>query len=255
MNWIEALQKLLPALSGLPLVPKLVVSVISVLIIVLFLLLIWSPPRRGENEVGSISTTLTVWSEVDVEVYVDNAFLMKIDNSTGFDYVRKPIRVRPSSPIMIKAPGFEITRAISDVCDLEGDECKVRVGTDRLSDISITNEQKRAAMGSGEDIPGITERLRIDPASSVRANAAERLGYIGGEEAVTALKRALRDPDDYVKAKAAEALGRLQDPSLIPIIQEAYDKYERKERYGYIFEKALKDLRFVAQRDDTKTGR
>ena len=46
MNWVETLQRLVPLLSGLPLIPTLVISVIGVLITLLFLLLIWTTPPR-----------------------------------------------------------------------------------------------------------------------------------------------------------------------------------------------------------------
>jgi hypothetical protein len=50
MSWIEDLQKLVPWVSHLPLIPKIAVSLITLSINVVFLALVWAPPRKPATD-------------------------------------------------------------------------------------------------------------------------------------------------------------------------------------------------------------
>lgn len=192
---------------------------------------------------------ITVWSEVDTDVFLDGEYLMKVDHSSGFDYAVARINTHPSSEITFKSPSFEITKRVTQVADLQKGKCEIRIGTQRMSDIAITEKQKKEAMGREADIPIIIEHLLKEVSSSARYTAARKLGYIGEKSAIPALIEALKsDPDPYVKACIAEALGRIGDVSVIPILEEEFEKYDRKPSYGYIFEAALRDLNFIKLR-------
>jgi len=194
---------------------------------------------------------LTVWSEVDTEIYVDGEFLMKVDHASGFDYAGGRVNVHPQSKIFFKSPSFEITKSAAKIVNLEEQKCEIRIGTQRFSDIIITDQQKRDAMGTKADIPQLIEMLLNEVSSSVRYTAAKRLGYIGDNSAVPALIEALKnDPDAYVKARIALALGQIGDVSAIPILQDEYENYDRKPSYGDMFESALRDLEFIEQRSE-----
>ena len=198
----------------------------------------------------SFVTRLTVWAEIDANIYVDGIHKMSIDHSTGLDYSGVKVRVAPNSIITIKAVSFERSVSLWSLCDAKSEDCELRVGTQQMSDIQLTEEEKITAMGNSADIPALVSELSEGIKYPVRAWAAERLGYIGGKPAIDGLLYALHDPEPYVQAIAAEALGRIGDPSVLPKLEEAYSKYSSKSSYGYMFESAIKDLKFVKKQEE-----
>lgn len=193
---------------------------------------------------------LTVWSPVDTEILVDDAFVMKVDRgATGFDYRGTNVPVHGGSQITFKSSGFEIRAPVSRFWTETGNQVDIHIGTGSFADVFITEEQLRAGMGSDADVPALIDELQHATAYDARAWAAERLGYIGNDAAVPALIAALNDPIDvrgWVAANAARALARIGDVSALPAVQNAYDNYAFKDSYGYIFEAALRDLNFIA---------
>jgi HEAT repeats len=187
---------------------------------------------------------LTIWADFDADVYVDGRKVLSIDHTTGFDYASARIRYSDASHLSIKTRGFEKVALMVGLCDPKSDHCEIRAYSDRQSDIYISKEEKRAAMGTEADAPILAEALRQQPKYSARAWAAERLGYIGGSKSVRALVDALRDAEPYVQATAPYALGRIGDASVLPEVEAAFGTYERKESYGYMFEAAIRELRF-----------
>ena len=209
-------------------------------------------PEKTAQDSQSFVTRLKVWADIDADLYVDGRKVTTIDHRSGFDYAGAKIRSNPDSKLTIRSRGFEKTLLLWDLCRTGAEECEIRIGTDRLSDIQISEEEKRASMGSSIDVPDLLRELRDAVNSSARYWAAERLGYIGDKEAVTGLVEAMGDPEPYVQALAAEALARIGDPSALADVEAAYENYERKESYGYIFEHAIKDLKFVSERRGTQ---
>lgn len=206
------------------------------------------PASTANNQAPdkSFVTQLMVWAEIDGDVYVDGRKLTTIDHRSGFDYAGARVRVGPESNITIRERGVEKSAKLWDLCESHAEECRVRVGTERLSDVSITEEEKRAAMGSSLDVSNLLSELSKAVDSAARYWAAERLGYIGDKGALPGLVLALDDPDPYVQAVAATALARIGDPVILPELKGAYGRYKKKESYKYIFEAAIKELEFAA---------
>ena len=100
-----------------------------------------------------------------------------------------------------------------------------------------------------QPFPKLLKELSEGVKYSVRYWAAERLGYIGDKSAIDGLLKALYDPEPYVQAIAAEALARIGEPSVLPIIEKAYSDYNKKESYGYIFEAAIRDLKYISKQE------
>jgi len=206
---------------------------------------IYNHKKTVDNLQKSFVTRLTVWSEIDADIYVDGTKTIRIDHSSGFDYSGAKTRISPKSEMTLKTPRFEKTVSLWSMCDENSEDCRLRVGTQSFSDIQITEEEKRIAMGDSSDIPKLLKELLQGVKYPVRYWAAERLGYIGDKSAIDGLLKALRDPEPYVQAIAAEALARIGEPSVLPIIENAYEEYNKKESYGYIFEAAIRDLKFI----------
>lgn len=212
---------------------------------------LWEPADRA----GGMRVRMTIWSEVDTDILLDGEYVTAVDHTTGFDYAAAHVTIAPSSRLTFKGRSFEISCPVTRFVDPGERTLEARVGTGRDYDVVISDEQKRAAMGTSADLPRLTENLRTHVQSSVRYDAANRLGYIGDRSAVPALLEALRsDPDPYVQACVAEALGRIGDVSVAPAVQQAFDAYERKDSYGYMFEAALRDLEFLRRREQRRAG-
>jgi hypothetical protein len=195
----------------------------------------------------SFVTQLKLWADIDAEVYVDGHKLMTIDHRSGFDYAASRVRITPESTLSIKARGVERNQRLWELCRSQAEACEVRVGTAQSCDISLTDAEKRASMGSALDVPGLLHEVRDNSNSSARAWAIERLGYIGDMRARDAIVGALDDPDPWVQATAASALGHLADTTVLPELVAAFARYQRKDSYGYIFERAIKDLEFAGR--------
>jgi V8-like Glu-specific endopeptidase len=207
------------------------------------------PAPVANNQVPdkSFVTRLTVWAEIDGDVFVDGRKSMTIDHRSGFDYAGARVRIGPESTITIRSRGVEKSGRLWDLCRSNAEGCEVRVGTEQLSDISITEEEKRASMGSSTDVLSLLNDLSKSVSSSTRAWTAERLGYIGDKVAIPGLVVALADPNPYVEAVVALALARIGDPVVLPELRAAYNRYGQKQSYGYMFEGAIKDLEFAAK--------
>jgi HEAT repeats len=201
-----------------------------------------------------VRVRMTVWSEVDTDILLDGEYITSVDHASGFDYASANVTISPSSRLTFKSPSFELTYPVIRFIDPEKRVLEARIGTERNCDVSINREQKLAAMGTADDVPNLTEELLTNVKKSVRYAAANRLGYIGDRSAVPALLEALQsDPDPYALACVATALGRIGDVSVIPALQQAFDAYEGKASYGYMFEAALRDLEFLRRRDERGT--
>lgn len=212
---------------------------------------LWEPAGGA----GDVRVRMTIWSEVDTDILLDGEHVTAVDHATGFDYATAHVTVTPSSRLTFKGRGFEISCPVSRFVDPRERTLEARVGTGRDCDVVISDEQKRAAMGTSADLPRLTEDLLTHVRPSVRYDAANRLGHIGDRSAVPALLEALRsDPDPYVQACVAEALGRIGDVSVAPAVQQAFDAYERKDSYGYMFEAALRDLELLRRREQRRAG-
>ena len=198
------------------------------------------------KEQKSFVTKLWVWADFDADIYVDGEKKMKINHRSGFSYASTKVRISPSSVMTIKANSFEKKVSLWSLCKANADECQVHIGTDTNSDVQISEDEKRAAIGS--DVPRLTRELTSGKKSSARAWAAGQLGYIGGQDAIKALLKALRDRDPWVQAVAAESLGRIGDPTVLPELESAYARYAAKERWGYKFEAAIRELKSAPNR-------
>jgi hypothetical protein len=200
------------------------------------------------NEFG-MAVSAFVAADVDLNVLIDGELALRVDHAHGFDYASATIVVRPDSVITFQAPGFSIDRRASQIVDGDTKNLKVRVGTDTRANIPITTEQRRAAMGTPDDVPGLIEVLTRGANHSARAWAATRLGAIGDRRAVAPLMAVVDGvrPDqdltsEWVQSQAAQALAALGDPVGAPAIQRALDKLPNRDHYAYLFEAALRDL-------------
>ncbi len=203
----------------------------------------FQPAEPGADSTDVILVDLTVWSETDTDIYVDGRLVTRVDHHSGFDYAGTKTLITPKSSLTAKSPGFEKKVALWHMCDPSSRVCEVRIGTGRFSSIQISDEEKRAAMGDLADVPTLVRDLLESPKYSARAWAAERLGYIGGPEAVKGLIEALGDLEPYVQANAAAALGQIGDASVLPKLESVYSDYSKKESYGWMFEAAIRDLK------------
>jgi len=86
----------------------------------------------------------------------------------------------------------------------------------RESEVQIREEAVKALgmIGSTEALPHLIERLKEDPAATVRANAALALSYFESKECKRALKEAADDEDWEVRHDSAIAMGEFQDKEL-----------------------------------------
>src|SRR6266404_5248083 len=209
-------------------------------------------PKSSQTQAGastpedkSFVTQLTVWAEIDADIYVDGQKLMTINHYSGFDYAGARVRITPESVLAIKARGVEKSRRLWELCPSHAEKCEIRVGSAQLCDISLTEAERRASMGSSLDVPALLQEIRQNARHLTRAWAIERLGHIGDARAKESLIEALEDPDPWVQASAARALGRMADATALPSLKAAFARYQHKDRYGYLFEGAIKDLEFV----------
>ncbi len=200
------------------------------------------------------TTMLWVWSEIDADIYIDDSMQMTIDHRSGFNHSSKEVQLQSSSTMTIKAQGLERTIRLGEFFLPRTAECKVHIGTESFNDVQITQDEKIKAMGNKTDLPILHDELLTDPRYSARAWAAERLGYIGGEETIELLLKAMReDTEPYVQAIAAYALGCIGEPSVLPELEKAHKAYSRKESYGHMFKAARKSLKSIKkERCDAK---
>jgi HEAT repeat protein len=67
-------------------------------------------------------------------------------------------------------------------------------------------------------------RLLADPAASLRRQSAEQLGVLQCKAALPQLRELLkRDSDETVRAACAKTIAELQDPSALPLLEEALE--------------------------------
>jgi hypothetical protein len=203
------------------------------------------------NQFGT-GVSAHVAADIDLDVLVDGQLALRLDHSRGFGYADATIVVRPDSVITFRAPGLSIDRRASQIVDAEK-KLKVEVGTSTQANIPITKEQRRAAMGSPDDVPGLIEVLAHGAHYSARAWAATRLGAIGDRRAAAPLIAVVASvrPDqdeslEWVQAQAALALAELGDPSGAPVIQRALDQLPKRDHYAHLFKAALRDLSAVS---------
>jgi hypothetical protein len=210
--------------------------------------------RAASSSGNQFGTAVSAYVEasIDLDVLVDGEVALRLDHSGGLDYAAATIIVRPDSVITFRAPGLSIDRRASQIVDAEK-KLKVKVGTDTQANIPITKEQRRAAMGTPDDVPSLIEVLTHGAKCSARAWAATRLGAIGDRRAAAPLIAVLssvrpnQDPSiEWAQAQAAQALAELGDPAGAPAIQRALDQLPKGKRYTYIFEAALRDLSAVS---------
>jgi PBS lyase HEAT-like repeat len=199
------------------------------------------------NQFGT-AVSAYVEADIDLDVLVDGELALRLDHSRGLDYVAATIIVRPDSVITFRAPGLSIDRRASQIVDAEK-KLKVKVGTGTQANIPITKEQRRAAMGTPNDVPSLIEVLMHSTHYSARAWAATRLGAIGDRRAAAPLIAVVDsvrpDQDDsieWVQANAALALAELGDPAGAPAIQRALDQLPNQNHHAHSFKAALRDL-------------
>ena len=90
-------------------------------------------------------------------------------------------------------------------------------------------------IGTQLDVPRLLHALH-DPEWVVRASAASSLGGLGNKRARKGLLAALGDPHPGVRRYAASALSRLQDPSIVPLLEEALARERENEaRVGLLW--------------------
>jgi HEAT repeat protein len=93
-----------------------------------------------------------------------------------------------------------------------------------------------SALGQSGDpraVAGLTAFLQ-NPAigSSERAEAADSLGKLGGDQAVDALIESLKENNSIITSRASYALGKLQDKRAIEPLRQAYARWSAKQRNG-----------------------
>jgi len=199
------------------------------------------------------STNLYIWSEIDVEIYVDGSKVMTIDHRSGFSYSSAKVQIQISSTMTVKARGLERTIDLWDFYIPGSPFCKMHVGTESFKEVQISEDERRVAMGNQSDLPVLFEELSTGTEYPVRAWAAERLGYIGGEKTIQVLVKAMHeDPEPYVQAMAAYALGRIGEQSVMPEIEKALEAYSIEVSYGYMFDAACRSLSAIKKAKDAK---
>ena len=195
---------------------------------------------------GAFYPRLQIFADFDADILIDNKPRSHVDHNSGFDYALAKVRVTDNAQMAIRANGFEKTVHLIEFCDLKLPECELRIGNDTRADIRSDDNELIKAMGSPSDIPHLVGELKSNPSHSARAWAAERLGYISDRSSVSDLLLAAQeDPDPYVQAQAASALGRIGDSSVLATLREAFQNYNKKESYGYMFEAAISSLEQV----------
>jgi hypothetical protein len=206
-----------------------------------------APGAATDDEFG-MAVSAYVAADIDLDVLVDGVETLRVDHSGGFDYAAATIVVRPTSVITFRAPGLRIERRASQIVDGAERKLEVRVGTDTRANIPITEEQRRAAMGTPDDVPGLIDVLAHGDRSA-RAWAATRLGAIGDRRAVAPLiaivdtARPDQDLDrEWLQSQAALALAELGEPVARQAIQRALDNLPNRDHYAYLFEAALRDF-------------
>jgi hypothetical protein len=199
---------------------------------------------ENDPDLAKVFTTkLWVRSEIDTDIFVDGQLQMSVDHGSGFDSANATVSASLDSVVTVKAR--EILRSIRfrDFSLPGSQECKLHIGTKETSNVRITEEEKRAAIGNSSDVPDIVQELVVNTQYSRRAWAAKRLGYIGDKAATDPLLKAAQgDPDPYVQAQAAYALGLIGETSVMPELEKAYRAYSSKPRWGWMFEAALQRL-------------
>jgi hypothetical protein len=190
-------------------------------------------------------TQLHIDAEVDLEIWVDGAKRSEVRHDTGFSYGMTRARITPATELRLVGRGFERTLRPWTLCDPSEETCYLRIGRSSAAHVRISQEEYLACMGDESDVPQLRKTVLTDPTYSKRATAAERLGAIGHADCLEPLILALEDPHDYVAASAAWALGVLADPAALEPVRAAYEAYEKKESYGYMYEQAIQKLEFA----------
>ncbi|WP_292521130.1 HEAT repeat domain-containing protein [Methanoculleus sp.] len=94
-------------------------------------------------------------------------------------------------------------------------------------------------IGDKRAIGILSESLRREPDTEVRAAVAEALGYIGSRQVIEPLTLALRDRDEAVQIAAARSLGYIGDNCAIEPLILALSDVDDRVRYAAL--EALKD--------------
>ncbi len=114
---------------------------------------------------------------------------------------------------------------------------------DALSDedrfVRLVAARNLGNIGDMRAIEVLSESLRREPDSGVRAAVAEALGYMGSRQAIEPLALALRDRDEGVKVAAARSLGYIGDLRAIEPLILALSDVDDRVRYAAL--EALKD--------------
>lgn len=93
----------------------------------------------------------------------------------------------------------------------------------RVRAVRLVGKAPFDASGREEAIKQLLAKL-TDASARVRADAADGLAHLGGEEGSLAIVRLLEDPDPTVRESAARALGRFADPRTRPALLRAIDR-------------------------------
>ena len=206
----------------------------------------WLADHRAKPEpVASFVTQLHINAEVDIEIWVDGAQRSEVRHDTGFSYGMTRARITPNTELRLVARGFDRTLKPWTLCDPSEETCYLRIGRSSSAHVRISQEEYLACMGDESDVAQLRKTILTDPTYSKRATAAERLGAIGHASCLEPLILALEDPHDWVAACAAKALGVLADSAALEPIRAAYEAYEKKASYGYMYEQAIQKLEFA----------
>ncbi|MCM2466746.1 HEAT repeat domain-containing protein [Methanoculleus oceani] len=109
--------------------------------------------------------------------------------------------------------------------------------TDRF--VRLVAARNLGNIGDKRAIQALSESLRREPESGVRAAVAEALGYMGSGQAIEPLALALRDRDEAVKVAAARSLGYIGDLRAIELLILALSDVDDRVRHAAL--EALKD--------------
>ncbi len=207
-------------------------------------------PTGEEPAQAGTAVSSFIAADVDIDVFVDDELVMRVDHARGFDYAEATVVIQPSSVMTLRAPELNIQRKASQIVDWDKRRVELRVGTDTRASIPITPEQRRYALGTPRDVPRLIQELTGGEDHGARAWAATRLGAIGDRRALPALIAAVEhvehvEPDqdrasEWVQAQAAAALGELGDPIAVPAIRNGLAQLPNQDHYAYIFEAALR---------------
>lgn len=136
-------------------------------------------------------------------------------------------------------------------------QASVRQGLLKLMDDPDDDVRDWATFGihqGGHDTPETRARLwqaLDDPHCDVRGEAVEALALFGDRNVIPILERLLRDPDD-LHASYFEAARVLEDPALLPAVEEGAETWnawlEPGEEPNIFVRMALDDLREIAAR-------